>query len=50
MAGLLTEIDVELIDAGSLKNSRYVEPVMMLLIQLAYSQQLGSVGLKLLQH
>jgi 8-hydroxy-5-deazaflavin:NADPH oxidoreductase len=49
VAGLLTEIDVEPIDAGSLKNSRYVEPAMMLLIQLAYAQQLGSVGLKLLQ-
>jgi 8-hydroxy-5-deazaflavin:NADPH oxidoreductase len=49
VAGLLTEIDVESIDAGSLKNSRYVEPAMMLLIQLAYTQQLGSVGFKLLQ-
>lgn len=35
VADLLPEIDVELIDVGSLKNSRYVEPVMMLLIQLA---------------
>jgi 8-hydroxy-5-deazaflavin:NADPH oxidoreductase len=50
VAGLLTEIDVEPIDAGSLKNSRYVEPAMMLLIQLAYTQQLGSVGFKLSRH
>jgi 8-hydroxy-5-deazaflavin:NADPH oxidoreductase len=49
VAGLLREIDVEPIDAGSLKNSRYVEPAMMLLIQLAYAQQLGQVGFKLLR-
>jgi 8-hydroxy-5-deazaflavin:NADPH oxidoreductase len=49
VAGLLREIDVEPVDAGSLKNSRYVEPAMMLLIQLAYTQQLGPVGFKLLQ-
>lgn len=49
VADLLREIDVEPIDAGSLKNSRYVEPAMMLLIQLAYTQQLGQVGFKLLQ-
>jgi 8-hydroxy-5-deazaflavin:NADPH oxidoreductase len=49
VAGLLTEIDVEPIDAGLLKNSRYVEPAMMLLIQLAYVQQLGQVGFNLLR-
>jgi len=49
VADLLREIDVEPMDAGSLKNSRYVEPAMMLLIQLAYVQQLGQVGLKLLR-
>jgi 8-hydroxy-5-deazaflavin:NADPH oxidoreductase len=49
VADLLREIDVEPIDAGALKNSRYVEPAMMLLIQLAYAQQLGQVGFKLLQ-
>jgi predicted dinucleotide-binding enzyme len=49
VADLLREIDVEPIDAGSLRNSRYVEPAMMLLIQLAYTQQLGQVGFKLLQ-
>jgi 8-hydroxy-5-deazaflavin:NADPH oxidoreductase len=46
---LLREIDVEIIDAGTLKNSRYVEPAMMLLIQLAYAQQMGPVGFKLLR-
>jgi 8-hydroxy-5-deazaflavin:NADPH oxidoreductase len=49
VAGLLREIDVEPIDAGSLKNSRYVEPAMMLLIQLAYAQQMGQVGFNLLR-
>lgn len=49
VADLLREIDVEPIDAGALKNSRYVEPAMMLLIQLAYAQKLGPVGFKLLQ-
>jgi 8-hydroxy-5-deazaflavin:NADPH oxidoreductase len=49
VADLLREVDVEPIDAGSLKNSRYVEPAMMLLIQLAYTQQLGQVGFKLLR-
>jgi 8-hydroxy-5-deazaflavin:NADPH oxidoreductase len=49
VADLLREIDVEPIDAGVLRNSRYVEPAMMLLIQLAYSQQLGQVGFKLLK-
>jgi 8-hydroxy-5-deazaflavin:NADPH oxidoreductase len=49
VADLLREIDVEPIDAGSLKNSRYVEPAMMLLIQLAYTQQLGQIGFKLLR-
>jgi 8-hydroxy-5-deazaflavin:NADPH oxidoreductase len=49
VANLLREIDVEPIDAGVLKNSRYVEPAMMLLIQLAYAQQFGQVGFKLLR-
>ena len=48
VAGLLREIDVDAIDAGALKNSRYVEPAMMLLIQLAYAQKMGQVGFKLL--
>lgn len=49
VADLLRELDVEPIDAGALKKSRYVEPAMMLLIQLAYAQQLGQVGFKLLR-
>jgi predicted dinucleotide-binding enzyme len=49
VAELLRETDAEPIDAGPLKNARYVEPAMMLLIQLAYAQQLGQVGFKLLR-
>lgn len=49
VAGLLREIDVEVVDAGGLKNSRFVEPAMMLLIQLAYVQNMGQVGFKLLK-
>lgn len=49
VADLLSEIDVEVIDAGVLKNSRFVEPAMFLLVQLAYGQQLGQVAFKLLK-
>lgn len=49
VADLLREIDVEVVDAGGLKNSRFVEPAMMLLIQLAYVQKMGQVGFKLLK-
>jgi 8-hydroxy-5-deazaflavin:NADPH oxidoreductase len=49
VADLLREIDVDPIDAGTLKNSRYVEPAMMLLVQLAYVRQMGQVGFKLLR-
>jgi hypothetical protein len=49
VADLLSEIDVEVVDAGGLKNSRFVEPAMMLLIQLAYVQNMGQVGFKLLK-
>lgn len=49
VADLLRETDVEIVDAGPLKNSRFVEPAMMLLIQLAYGQKLGQVAFKLLK-
>lgn len=49
VADLLREIDVEVVDAGSLQNSRFVEPAMFLLVQLAYGQQLGQVAFKLLK-
>lgn len=49
VADLLRETNVEAIDAGPLKNARYVEPAMFLLVQLAYGQQMGQVALKLLK-
>jgi predicted dinucleotide-binding enzyme len=49
VADLLRETHVEAIDAGPLKNARYVEPAMFLLVQLAYVQQMGQVALKLLK-
>ena len=49
VAGLLRETGVEAIDAGPLRNARFVEPAMMLLIQLAYPLGMGPVGIKLLR-
>lgn len=49
VAGLLRETGVEPIDAGPLRNARFVEPAMMLLVQLAYPLGMGMVGLKLLR-
>lgn len=49
VAGLLRETGVDTIDAGPLRNARFVEPAMMLLIQLAYPLGMGPVGIKLLR-
>ena len=49
MAGLLRETGVDIIDAGTLRNARFMEPAMMLLIQLAYPLGMGPVGIKLLR-
>jgi 8-hydroxy-5-deazaflavin:NADPH oxidoreductase len=49
VAGLLEETAVEAIDIGGLSTARYLEPAMMLLIQLAYMQQMGQVAFKLLR-
>lgn len=49
VADLLKETAVEAIDLGSLSTARYLEPAMMLLIQLAYVQQMGQVAFKLLR-
>jgi 8-hydroxy-5-deazaflavin:NADPH oxidoreductase len=48
VAELLKETGVEAIDVGSLSTARYIEPAMMVLIQLAYVQQKGQVAFKLL--
>jgi 8-hydroxy-5-deazaflavin:NADPH oxidoreductase len=49
VAGLLEETAGEAIDVGGLSTARYLEPAMMLLIQLAYMQQMGQVAFKLLR-
>jgi 8-hydroxy-5-deazaflavin:NADPH oxidoreductase len=49
VAGLLRETGVEAVDAGPLRNARFVEPAMMLLVQLAYPLGMGVVGIKLLR-
>ena len=49
VAGLLRETGVEPVDAGPLRNARFVEPAMMLLVQLAYPLGMGAVGIKLLR-
>lgn len=47
---LLVDLDFEPIDAGSLKSSRYIEPVGGLIIDLAIKQNLGAnIALKLLR-
>ncbi|MGA2277348.1 MAG: NADPH-dependent F420 reductase [Terracidiphilus sp.] len=48
VAELLREIGVDPIDAGPLTNARFLEPAMMLLIQLAYPLGMGPIGLKLI--
>lgn len=46
---LLSECELEVVDAGPLWSARYVEPAMMLLVNLAYAQGLGGrIGFKLL--
>ena len=49
VADLLRETECDPIDAGPLSNARYIEPAGMLLVQLAYVQQMGQVAVKLLQ-
>jgi len=49
VAGLLAETGVETIDAGPLRNARFIEPAMMLLVQLAYPLGLGPVAMKILR-
>ncbi|MBD2257997.1 NADPH-dependent F420 reductase [Pseudanabaena sp. FACHB-2040] len=48
VADLLRETGCDPIDAGPLRNARYIEPAGMLLVQLAYAQQMGPVAMKLL--
>jgi len=46
---LLQETGVEPVDVGSLRNARYLEPAMMLLVQMAYPLKMGPLELKLLR-
>lgn len=49
VATLLSECELHVVDAGPLWSARYVEPAMMLLVDLAYAQKMGGrVGFKLL--
>jgi hypothetical protein len=47
VAGLLRETGVDAVDAGPLRNARFVELAMILLVQLAYPLGMGVVGIKL---
>jgi predicted dinucleotide-binding enzyme len=50
VAKLIADLGLQPVDAGSLTNARYLEPVGMLLVQLAYVGGMGAnIGLKLLQ-
>jgi predicted ester cyclase len=41
-AMLVTDAGLHPVDAGPLQNARYIEPLAMLMIELGYSQRLGS--------
>jgi len=49
VAELLRDVGVDSIDAAPLTNARFLEPAMMLLIQLAYPLRMGPLGLKLIR-
>lgn len=49
VAGLLRETGVEPVDVGPLRNARYLEPAMMLLVQMSYQLGMGMLGFKLLR-
>jgi predicted dinucleotide-binding enzyme len=50
VASLISQLGLNPVDAGSLTNARYLEPLGMLLVQLAYVEGMGTaIGLKLLQ-
>lgn len=49
VAQLISDVELEPVDAGPLSCARYLEPLGMLLVQLAYTQQMGQVAFKLLR-
>ncbi|HKC94317.1 MAG TPA: NADPH-dependent F420 reductase [Nitrospira sp.] len=50
VASLIAETGVEAIDAGPLRNARFIEPAMMLLVQLAYPLGMDPVASRLLRN
>ncbi len=49
VARLVTEIGFDPVDAGPLKNARYIEPLAELCIQLAYGLRMGTdIAIKLI--
>lgn len=50
VAPLIAQVGLNPVDSGALSNARYLEPLGMLLVQLAYVGGMGAtIGLKLLQ-
>jgi 8-hydroxy-5-deazaflavin:NADPH oxidoreductase len=50
VAKLIADVGLQPIDAGNLTSARYLEPLGMLLVQLAYANGMGTnIGLKVLQ-
>lgn len=50
VANLISQVGLHPVDAGALFNARFLEPLGLLLVQLAYTSGMGTtIGLKLLQ-
>ncbi len=50
VAKLISDVELEPVDAGPLRNARYLEPLGMLMVQLAYKQGMETnIGTKLLR-
>jgi predicted dinucleotide-binding enzyme len=50
VAGLLSDLDLEPVDAGPLSSARFIEPAGMLIVQLGYGMGLGpNIGTRLLR-
>jgi predicted dinucleotide-binding enzyme len=50
VAQLLSDLDLDPVDAGPLTSARYIEPAGMLAVQLAYGMGMGpNLGMKLLR-
>lgn len=49
VSSLVDQVGAQRVDAGPLRNAHFVEPAMMLLVQLAYPLGMGPVGIKSLR-